>query len=94
MNPLPSPLLLIGVGGAGAAVTHGILRAYGPGIRALVLDTDARTGANLDIPFTLLGGNRLAGRGTGGQPASARASFQDNPSLIDPALKASARPLS
>ncbi len=87
MNPLPSPLLLIGVGGAGAAVTHGILRAYGPGIRALVLDTDARTGANLDIPFTLLGGNRLAGRGTGGQPASARASFQDNPSLIDPALQ-------
>ena len=87
MNPLPSPLILIGVGTAGAAMTRGVLRAYGPGIRALVLDTDAQSGANGDLPFTLLGGNRLAGRGTGGQPASARASFQDNPTLLDPALE-------
>ena len=87
MNALPSPLLLIGVGGAGAWMTRGILRAYGSGIRALVLDTDAQSGATGDLPFMLLGGNRLAGRGTGGQPASARAAFQDNPALIDPALE-------
>ena len=86
MNPLPSPLILIGIGGAGAAMTRGVLRAYGPGIRAVVMDTDAQAGGNGDIPFTLLGGNRLAGRGTGGQPASARASFQDDPALLDPAL--------
>jgi cell division protein FtsZ len=86
MNPLPSPLILIGVGGAGAAMTRGVLRAYGQGVRTLVLDTDAQTGAPSDVPFTLLGGNRLAGRGTGGEPSSARASFQDTPSLIDPAL--------
>ena len=87
MNPLPSPLILIGVGGAGSAMARGVMRAYGPGIRALAIDTDAGTGSAGDgVPFILLGGNRLAGRGTGGQPASARASFQDNPSLIDPAL--------
>lgn len=87
MNALPSPLLLIGIGGAGARMTRGILRAYGSDIRALVLDTDAQSGATGDLPFMLLGGNRLAGRGTGGQPASARAAFQDNPALLDPALE-------
>ena len=88
MNALPSPLILIGVGGAGAAMTRGVLRAFGfgGGIRALILDSDAQSGGNGDIPFSLLGGNRLAGRGTGGQPASARAAFQDDPSLLDPAL--------
>ena len=86
MNALPSPLILIGIGGAGAAMTRGVLHAYGSGIRAIILDTDAQAGGNGDVPFTLLGGNRLAGRGTGGQPASARASFQDDPSILDPAL--------
>ena len=86
MNALPSPLILIGVGGAGAAMTRGVLRAFGGGIRALILDSDAQSGGNGDVPFSLLGGNRLAGRGTGGQPASARAAFQDDPALLDPAL--------
>lgn len=86
MNAIPSPLILIGVGGAGVAMTRGVIRAYGPEIRALALDTDARSGAVGDIPFTLLGGNRLAGRGTGGEPSSARAAFQDNPALLDTAL--------
>ncbi len=86
MNILPSPLLLLGVGGAGAAMLRGILRAYGPGIRALAIDTDAQAGGNGDIPFLLLGGNRLAGRGTGGQPAHARAAFQDTPAILDTSL--------
>ena len=51
MNALPSPLILIGIGGAGALMTRGILRAYGPGIRALVLDTDAQSGTSGDLPF-------------------------------------------
>ena len=86
MNILPSPLLLLGVGGAGTAMLRGILRAYGSDIRALAIDTDAQTGGSGDIPFLLLGGNRLAGRGTGGQPASARAAFQDTPTILDTAL--------
>jgi cell division protein FtsZ len=86
MNQIPSPLLLIGVGGAGSAMVRNIQRAYGPGLRALTIDTDADSGRYGDIPFTLLGGNRLNGRGTGGQPSAARAAFQDNPALLDPAL--------
>ena len=86
MNILPSPLLLLGVGGAGAAMLRGVLRAYGPDIRALAIDTDAQAGGNGDIPFLLLGGNRLAGRGTGGQAAHARAAFLDTPSILDTSL--------
>ena len=86
MNSQPSPLLLLGVGGSGATQVRGIVRSFGPGIRPLVLDTDARSGGNGDIPFMLLGGNRLAGRGTGGQPAAARAAFQDNPAFLDTSL--------
>ncbi len=87
MNALPSSLLLLGIGGAGAAMTRSIMRGYGHGIRSLVLDSDAASGGNGDIPFMLLGGNRLAGRGTGGQTASARAAFQDNTSVLDTALE-------
>ena len=54
MNILPSPLLLLGVGGAGAAMVRGIIRAYGPDIRALAIDTDAQAGGSGDIPFLLL----------------------------------------
>ncbi len=86
MNAIPSSLILIGVGGAGAKMVRGILSAYGHGIRALVLDTDAQSGAG-EVPFRLLGGNRLAGRGTGGQPAAARAAFQDDPALLDTSLE-------
>lgn len=87
MNIVPSSLMLLGIGGAGAGIVRRILRAFGSGIRSMILDTDAQSGGNGDLPFTLLGGNRLAGRGTGGQPASARAAFQDNPSLLDPILE-------
>ncbi|MGN0852806.1 MAG: hypothetical protein ACI4Q3_05470 [Kiritimatiellia bacterium] len=88
MNPTSSDLLLLGVGGSGAAMTRGILRAFGPGIRALILDTDAKSGGSTgDVPFVLLGGNRLAGQGTGGQPTSARAAFQDDPTLLDAELE-------
>ncbi len=86
MNAIPSPLILIGVGGSGAQMVRGILSAYGAAIRAVILDTDAQSGSG-EIPFRLLGGNRLAGRGTGGQPASARAAFQDDPALLDPMLE-------
>lgn len=87
MNTPHQSLLLLGVGGGGAVLARGILSAFGSGIRTLILDTDAQSGGNGDIPFMLLGGNRLAGRGTGGQPAAARAAFQDNPSLLDTSLE-------
>lgn len=83
MNPETSSLLLIGVGGSGVSAVRGVRRAYGGDIRAVVIDSDAASGSAGDIPFVLLGGDRLAGRGSGGLPAEARAAFLDNPSLID-----------
>lgn len=76
-------LLLVGVGGAGIATVRGTRRAYGAPLRALAVDTDATSGVSSDIPFVLLGGDRLAGRGSGGLAAEARAAFLDNPDVMD-----------
>ena len=87
MNPMPSSMMLIGVGGAGGAMVRRIVESYGHDVRAVIIDTDAMSGGGGNVQFSLLGGNRLAGRGTGGQPPSARAAFQDDPSVIDPMLE-------
>lgn len=76
-------ILLLGVGGAGAVMTRGVLRAFGSPMDAHIADTDAASGSPGDVPFTLIGGSRLAGRGTGGQPAAARAAFEDDPAVLD-----------
>lgn len=81
-----SSLLLLGIGGTGTSTVRGVRRAYGPDIRALAIDSDATSGDALEVPFVLLGGDRLAGRGAGGLPAEARAAFLDNPDLIDSQL--------
>ena len=82
-SALETPLVLIGVGGAGAIAARGVRRAYGGNMRAIAIDTDASSGAAGDIDFALLGGNRLSGRGSGGQPGAVRAAFQDDPSFLD-----------
>lgn len=86
MNSETSSLILLGIGGTGVNAVRGIRRAYGAGIRALAIDSDAASGLAGDVPFVLLGGDRLAGRGSGGLSAEARAAFFDNPALIDPHL--------
>ena len=86
MKPETSSLLLLGVGGTGATAVRGVRRAYGPGLRALVIDSDASSGNASEVPFVLLGGDRLAGRGAGGLPAEARAAFLDNPDVLVPHL--------
>ena len=87
MTPSPaSSLVLIGIGGAGSLAARGVHRAYGGSLRVLPVDTDASTGAAGDVDFTLLGGNRLSGRGAGGQAGAVRAAFLDNPALLDAKL--------
>ena len=86
MKPETSSLLLLGVGGTGAATVRGVRRAFGASLRALVVDSDAATGAASELPFVLLGGDRLAGRGAGGHSAEARAAFLDNPEVLAPHL--------
>ena len=58
MNDSKSSMILIGIGGAGSAAARGVSRAFGPGLRYVLADTDAATGAEGE-PFVLLGGDRL-----------------------------------
>lgn len=83
MKTESSSLILLGVGGAGSATVRGVRRAYGATLRAITVDTDAASGASSEIPFVLLGGDRLAGRGAGGLAAEARAAFLDKPDILD-----------
>lgn len=83
MNTESRNLILIGIGGAGCATVRGVRRAYGSTLRALAVDSDASSGSSPDVPFALVGGDRLAGRGAGGLPAEARAAFLDNPDVLD-----------
>ena len=81
-----SPMLLIGIGGSGSAMARGVNRAFGDGLRYLLTDTDATT-AHEGEPFTLLGGDRLAGHGAGGDFVSAKLAAADSISAIDDALE-------
>lgn len=77
-----SPIILIGIGTAGSAIARGIGRAFGEGLRMVLADTDAVTG-NSGGPFTLLGGDRLSGRGTGGDVVSGRLAAEDSIKSLD-----------
>lgn len=87
MNTETSSLLLLGIGGMGCSTVRGVRRAYGHGIRALMVDSDAASGNAADLPFALIGGDRLAGRGAGGLPAEARAAYLDKPDVLDAQLE-------
>ena len=58
-----SSMLLIGIGTAGARIARGVSRAYGDDLRFTIADTDASSGEG-GGDFTLLGGDRLSGRGS------------------------------
>lgn len=81
-----SPILLVGVGTAGAAMAHGVMRAFAGDMRCLVVDTDAAS-ARPSAPFLLLGGDRLAGHGSGGDVVQARLAAEDSLKNIDEHLE-------
>ncbi len=87
INFKPSPLVLIGIGGAGGAIATGVSRAYSGAMRMLVLDTDARstTGAN-ESSLVLLGANRLSGHGAGGNVNDARVAVRNELGVLDERL--------
>lgn len=76
-----SGLLLLGVGGGGCRLAAAVKAAYGGGLRALGVDTDALSnrGATAGgMTCLLLGGSRLAGHGTGGDAIQGRLAAQDD----------------
>ena len=81
-----SPLLLIGIGTSGCATVRGVNRAFGADLRYVLLDTDAASGQG-DSPFLLLGGNRLSGRGTGGDVVAGRLAAEDSIRGLDDHLE-------
>lgn len=81
-----SSMLLLGIGGAGSAMARGVNRAFGEGLRYQLLDTDASTGQPGE-PFTLLGGERLSGRGAHGDIVTARLAAEDSIEALDESLE-------
>ena len=80
-------MLLIGVGTAGSAIARGISRAFGDGLRLLTADTDATSGQDEGVPFVLLGGERLSGRGTGGDVVAGRLAAEESTAALDEHLE-------
>ena len=81
-----SSMMLIGIGGGGSAIARGVRRAFGEGLRFLAIDTDAATAADCE-DFLLLGGNRLSGRGSGGDVVAARLAPEDSINSLDPKIE-------
>lgn len=81
-----SAMLLLGIGTSGCAIARGVSRAFGEGLRYAMIDTDASTGTD-GGPFSLLGGDRLSGRGTGGDVVAARLAAEDSIEVIDEHLE-------
>jgi len=77
-----SSLLLLGIGTAGVRIAHGVSRAFGDNLRYTTTDTDASS-AQIGADFTLLGGDRLSGRGAGGNIVSARLAAEDSIQNLD-----------
>jgi len=74
-------LLLLGVGGGGCRLAAAVSAAYGGGMCALGVDTDAlsnREASAGGMTTLLLGGARLAGHGTGGDAIQGRLAAQDD----------------
>ena len=72
-----SPMILIGIGTAGCNIARGVNRAFGEDLRYVLADTDAASGI-AGGPFVLIGGDRLSGRGAGGDIVSARLAAEES----------------
>lgn len=81
-----SSMLLVGIGGGGSAIARGVRRAFGEGLRFITIDTDASAADRDGEPFFLIGGDRLSGRGSGGDIVKARLAAEDSIDAIDPAI--------
>ncbi len=81
-----SSMILIGIGTSGAAIVRGVRRAFGNELRSITIDTDVRSG-EADDRFILIGGDRLSGRGTGGDVVAGRLAAESSISQLDEHLE-------
>lgn len=81
-----SPIVLIGIGTSGAAIARAVRNTSGTNMHVILADTDASAGAAGE-PFILLGGDRLAGRGTGGDIVAGRLAAEDSIKALDEHLE-------
>lgn len=78
-------MLLLGVGGAGSAAARRICASFPGEIECRTIDTDAGTGRD-DPDFILMGGERLSGRGSGGNIVHARLAAEESVGALDGCL--------
>ena len=86
MNTSTSSIVLAGVGGSGCGIAGAVAALLGGKTRLALFDTDAATGASEGDGFFLLGGDRLSGRGSGGDVVAARLAAEDSAEAIDGAF--------
>lgn len=77
-----SSAILVGVGGAGCAMARRAAASFRGKIRCICTDTDASS-AREGEAFVLLGGDRLCGRGSGGDSVQARLAAEDSLKSFD-----------
>ena len=77
-----SPMVLIGIGTAGCAIARGVGRAFDGNMRCVLVDTDATSG-DAGGEFVLLGGDRLSGRGAGGDIVAGRLAAEGSVKMLD-----------
>lgn len=83
-----SPILLIGIGGAGCRMASRVMHTFGNDLRHVLVDTDSSVSTPLNgEPFVLLGGDRLSGHGSGGDVVAARMAAEDSVRNIDEHLE-------
>ncbi len=82
-----SPMILIGIGTSGAAIARGVRRAFGEQLRFMLIDTDVKSSNDGDDNFFLIGGDRLSGRGTGGDIVAGRLAANGSLAQINPKLE-------
>ena len=82
MNESASSMLLIGIGTSGCSIARSVADSFGESLRYILADTDAKSG-DFGGPFTLIGSNRLSGRGAGGDVVAARLAAEDSLGSFD-----------
>lgn len=86
MSESTSSMLLIGIGTSGCSIARSVANSFGEDMRYIMADTDAKSG-EAGGPFTLIGSNRLSGRGAGGDVVAARLAAEDSMGDFDSLLE-------